>query len=87
MSNYNWKWSLVQLQELSRFDESWCKRGEENTWLDRLSVAAREALHRLMCQDFDCPVPEMENLYANLEKVTQLHYFDNVRREGGDALV
>jgi hypothetical protein len=74
-----------QLQGSSRFDESWCKRGEENTWLDRLSVAAREALHRLMCQDFDCPVPEMERLYTKPEKVTQLHYFDKVRREDEDA--
>ncbi|MBT3352893.1 MAG: hypothetical protein HOC91_08650 [Nitrospinaceae bacterium] len=85
MSAYNWKWSLAQLQELSRFDESWCKQGEENTWLDRLSVAAREALHRVIAQDFDCSAPEMEILYSKLEKITQHHYFDNVRREGGNA--
>lgn len=85
MSAYHWKWSLAQLQELSRFDESWCKQGEENIWLDRLSVAAREALHRAVAQDYDCPAPEMESLYMKLEKITQLHYFDNVRRTGGDA--
>ncbi len=85
MGSYQWQWNIPELRQLSQFEEGWCRAGEENTWLKKLSDAAREALHRFVARDFDCPQPEMENLCSRLQKAAQLHYFDIVRRAGGDT--
>ena len=86
MGAYQWKWSVIQLQEISQFEEKWCAAGEENAWLEQLSGAAREAFHRFIARDFDCGAQEMEALCLRLQEATQLHYFDKVRRTGEDAL-
>ncbi len=84
MAAHEWQLSLVQLRHLSQFNASWCQPGQEDAWLKTLSVGAREALHRMVSNDYDCPENEMKSLYERLIETTQLQYFEKVLRSGED---
>ncbi len=84
MAAHEWQLNLTQLRQLSQFDTSWCQPGQEEAWLKTLSVGTREALHRMVSNDYDCPEEEMKSLYERLLETTQLQYFENVIRAGGD---
>jgi hypothetical protein len=77
---------MPELRKLADLGENPCPEGEEEAWLKSFSSAAREALHRLMMRDFDGPLKEMEALCQRLQSATQLHYFDKIRRGGGDII-
>ncbi len=84
MSAYQWQCDIAQLRHLAQFDEGWCQPGQESAWLKTLSIGAREALHRMVSKDYDCTDEEMEALYNQLVKNTQLQYFEKVIRTGED---
>ncbi|MDA0999592.1 MAG: hypothetical protein O2807_03610 [bacterium] len=85
MIAHKWQCDIPQLRHLTQFNESWCPPGQENLWLETLSEAAREALHRFVARDFDCTAAEMQALYERLQVLTQLQYFDKVRKTGEDS--
>lgn len=85
MSAHKWDGDIPRLRHLTQFNESWYQAGQENAWLETLSEAAREALHRYVAKDHDCPAEEMQEIYEKLQHLTQLQYFDKVRRTGEDV--
>jgi hypothetical protein len=85
VASHEWQLSLTQLRHLSQFNASWCQPGQEDAWLKTLSVGAREALHRMVSKDYECPEEEIKSLYERLVETTQLQYFEKVLRSGEDT--
>ncbi len=79
---HQWQCNIAQLRHLAQLDESWCQPGQESARLKTLSIGAREALHRMVSKDYDYTDEEMEALYNQLVKNTQLQYFEKAIRTG-----